>query len=203
MLKRLSVLLALSLLLFPAMASAHVVVTPKTANIGERTTFNVSVPNEKDIDVTQVKLDIPSSLKGATPTVKPGWTIQVDKEGEGESAVVRSITWTGGIIPAGQRDDFTFRSQVPAKPAQINWKAYQTYADGTVVSWDQPPSAKEKEAKDKTTGPYSVTKVIDDLAAKPAAAKDSNLGSNDTLPLALSVVAVVISVGGVLIRRKS
>ncbi len=201
MLKRLSVLLALSLLLFPAMASAHVVVTPKSANIGERTTFNVSVPNEKDIDVTQVKLDIPSSLQGATPTVKPGWTIQVDKQGEGESAVVKSITWTGGIIPAGQRDDFTFRSQAPTKPTQINWKAYQTYADGTVASWDQPPSAKESEGD--AAGPYSVTKIVNDLAAKPAAAKDSSGESSDTLPLALSVIAVVISVGGVLLRKNS
>jgi uncharacterized protein YcnI len=199
--KLLASLPALILLATPAIASAHVVVTPGTATVGSYTTFNVSVPNEKEVAVSEVTLTIPSGVKGATPTVKPGWTVTTDQTGEGEDAVVKSITWTAGSIPVGFRDDFTFRAQVPAKAAEIDWKALQTYADGTVVHWDQTPTASDDDSGD--AGPYSVTKVVNDLAATTTADKSStNDSGNTTLPLVLSLVAVVLSLGSILYRKK-
>ena len=84
---------------------------------------------------------------------------------------ITEITWTGGSIPAGQRDDFFFSAQVPAKESSIQWKAYQTYENGDVVSWDQNPADlknmtdDEKEEAEKTgKGPYSETAIINDLS---------------------------------------
>lgn len=189
-----SVLAALGFaLLLPAIASAHVVVTPAEVTVGERQTFSVSVPNEKDTDVTSVKLDIPRGAGSITPTVKPGWTITTDKTGTGEEAVVKSITWTGGAIPAGQRDDFTFRALAPEKASELQWIAYETYTDGSTVSWNQKPT--EDESESETVGPYSVTKVVNDLDAASAIDTEEN---NDTLPLIIAVLALVTAAAALL-----
>ena len=54
---------------------------------------------------------------------------------------VTEIDWTDGNLPVGQRVDFLFQAQVPPTPTTLKWKAYQTYSDGEVVSWDQTPSS--------------------------------------------------------------
>lgn len=91
-----------------------------------------------------------------SPTLKAGWTIDVEKQGEGEDSKVTSITWSNGSIGEGFRDEFTFSAQVPEKSTDLSWKAYQTYSDGTVVAWDQ----KEEKEGVENSGPYSVTKVV-------------------------------------------
>ncbi|MGC1176475.1 MAG: DUF1775 domain-containing protein, partial [Candidatus Saccharimonadales bacterium] len=102
-------------LLAPAIVSAHVVVNPSQIGIGAEQTFTISVPNEKQSNVTRLKLLIPAGLSDLSPTVKPGWQIQADTTGSGDSAVVTAVTWSGGTIPVGQRDDFSFSAQAPAK----------------------------------------------------------------------------------------
>ncbi|MDL2341681.1 MAG: DUF1775 domain-containing protein [Patescibacteria group bacterium] len=186
-------LLSLAVLLSPGIALAHVAVTPAAVTIGSFTTFSISVPNEKAVSITSVRLAIPSGLKEITPTVKTGWTISTNKSGDD----ITVITWTGGTIPAGQRDDFTFNAQAPAATVNLNWKAYQTYEDGSTTHWDQAPTTKETETADG--GPYSVTKVLDDLT--PAASNPAPKSDN-TLPLVISALALTISVGGLLFKKR-
>ena len=158
---------------FVGVASAHVVVKPGEALTGAFLTFNVSVPVEKDIATTDIKLDVPAGLGHVTPTVKPGWTIQVDKEGLGEEAAVKSIIWSGNEIGAGYRDDFTFSAKTPDKPTELQWKAYQTYADGSVVEWnlaeDNQPKKVDGSPDFSKSGPFSVTKIMGETAAGIAA----------------------------------
>ncbi len=189
-------LAAVAILIAPVAASAHVIVTPSTANVAQELVFSVSVPNEEQVPVTNLKLDIPEGVTEVTPTTKDGWTIQTIMS-TGADPEVTSITWTGGQIPVGQRQDFSFGAQVPAKASQLDWKAYQTYANGTIVHWDQPPAGSDDSTGD--AGPYSVTKVTDDLAAKMTAATKS---SNTTVPLILSLVAIVLSTAGFMFRKK-
>ena len=185
-------------LLAPTLASAHVVVTPSSVGIGAEQTFNVSVPNEKDNAVTEVKLDIPSGVSEVTPTEKAGWAVQLDQTGSGDSTVTKSITWTGSL-PVGLRDDFSFNAQAPATATKLDWKAYQTYADGSVVHWDQTPAGSDDATGD--AGPYSVTTVVNDLTSAKTDATDKQSSSN-TLPLILSVTAVVIAVAS-LVKKKA
>ncbi len=145
-------------LIFSATASAHVTVKPAEVVTAGFQTFTIGVPNEKNIPTTGIKLTIPDGLKHVSPTQKAGWEIQIEKQGEGESAVVKSITWTGAVN-AGFRDEFTFSAQVPEKPTDLQWKAYQTYADGTVVSWDKSGDSGHDD-EDSNSGPFSVTKVV-------------------------------------------
>ena len=176
---------------------AHVVVTPNQVGIGSFNTFTISVPTEKDTPTIAVKLLLPSGLQEVVPNVKPGWNVSVKQTGTGDDAIVSEIDWTGGSIPVGERDQFSFSAQVPAASTTLDWKAYQTYADGSIVSWDQAPAGSDDSNGD--LGPYSVTNVIDDLSAASAASSGSD-GSNSAA-LTLSIIAVALSVLAVGIAR--
>ena len=187
----LGIMLAAGIL--PLTALAHVTVKPATAGIAAFQTFVVSVPVEKDIPTVAIRLVVPEGLNFVTPTVKPGWKIDVKKQKTGkeitdddgmtmEEERVTEISWTGGSIPAGQRDEFSFSAQVPAQAGSVSWKAYQTYKDGSVVSWDKPRQDKYEE----NTGPYSETQIVNDLGAPSA--------KSSSLPSKLSLVSLIISI---------
>ncbi|MEO8691729.1 MAG: YcnI family protein [Candidatus Saccharimonas sp.] len=185
-------------LTLPTMAFAHVVVTPKQAEVGARTTFTVSVPNERNVAVSSLKLNIPSGLQSVQPNVTAGWDISIVKDNDGN---VRSITWSGSI-PAGQRADLVLKAQTPAKASELNWLAYQTYSDGTVVSWDQDLQASTSDSENSTSGPYSITSVIDDLSADKSSDEPADNPSLITLALVFSVAALILSLAGLFIRRR-
>ncbi|HVO86567.1 MAG TPA: DUF1775 domain-containing protein [Candidatus Binatia bacterium] len=164
-------------------AMAHVIVTPSTVGVAAFQTFSVSVPTEKDTPTTALKLLIPSGLNEVTPTVKPGWQIDTKKSGD----TVTEIDWTGGSIPVGLRDDFTFNAEAPANATELHWKAYQTYGDGSVVSWDATPSGSDDATGDQ--GPYSITKVVNDLGTSTTTSSTSS----NTLAYAISTAALAIA----------
>lgn len=181
-----SVAVLLFVLVTPAFA--HVTVKPNQAGVAAFQTFTMGVPNEKDNPTVSLRLVIPEGLEYVSPNVKPGWTINVKKTGEGEEAKVTEISWTGGSIPAGQRDDFLLSAKVPATETTINWKAYQTYENGDVVSWDQNPDAmknmtdEQKEENEKTgKGPYSSTKIINDLTGSSPSNESHSMKENNTM----------------------
>jgi uncharacterized protein YcnI len=189
----------LTVILVPAVVYAHVAVTPAQATIGSETTFSMSVPNEKDVPVTELVLTVPSGLKDVQPTVHPGWTIAVTTNSAGD---VTAITWGGGTIPAGQRDDFTFRGKAPAAATKLNWIARQTYQDSSVVNWNQKPTGTDTESE--STGPYSVTDVVNDLSGnntKPPVLTTPQSAWSTTLPLVLSLIALILSVLALAGRR--
>lgn len=175
-------------------ASAHVVVKPAEVLTGAFQSFNVGVPNEKEVPVTQVKLTVPDGLQYVTPTVKNGWTINVEKEGSGESAKVKSITWSGGSIPTGLRDDFGFSAKTPDKATDIQWKAYQTYEDGVTVNWDKNPKDVKEDDESGTEGPYSVTKVAATASASGVADSHGDDGkATDTQARLMSIIALAVA----------
>ncbi len=200
----LRILLLAGLFLLTLPAWAHVVVKPAQAGVASFVTFNVSVPNEKETANTQLKLLLPSGLQSVSPTVKPGWKITVEKDAKGNAT---SIVWSGGNLPADFRDDFSFSAQVPDKPVDLAWKAYQTYQGSGIVGWDvdpADPSAKDPEVLEKTgKGPYSVTHVIDDLAKAPPAPTPAAAADSPTAVISLIVAIAAFLVAVVaLFRRK-
>jgi hypothetical protein len=120
--------------------------------------------------------------------------------------MVAEIVWSGGSIPVGQRDDFFFSAKAPAEETTLTWKAYQTYADGNVVSWELTPEQeqpKDEEGNDDFSkfGPASQTKVINDLTQATEENSDKTTqnvmgtkGSSDNA-LILSIVAIVLAAG--------
>lgn len=189
---------------------AHVVVRPNQVNVAAFQTFTVGVPNEKELPTVGVRLVIPENLKHVSPNVKPGWSVVVKKSGEGEDARVTEISWTGGTIPTGQRDDFLFSAQAPASAGSIDWKAYQTYQDGTVVAWDQDPNVPKPSVAPgevaHSSSPYSVTQVVNDLAASavPAVADSANRDGQNSTSMIFSIAALLLSFAaiGLALRKK-
>jgi uncharacterized protein YcnI len=189
---------------FPAFA--HVIVYPHQAGIAATQDFTVSVPNERDNPVASVKLIIPKGLTDVSPNATPGWKITVKSKGSGDDAVVSEIDWSNGSIPVGQRAEFIFQAQVPPTPTTLDWKAYQTYSDGTVVSWDINPAtmanlsdAEQDQLADKENkGEYSTTQIINDLApsSAPTGSSSFEIQISDLLSgfaLILSIVALVLA----------
>lgn len=211
--KRLTNLLSLAVIAVVFLANsnialAHVVVKPNQVGIGSFQTFTTGVPNEKDLPVTGLKLLIPENLASVSPNVKPGWTVSIKKTGEGEEAKVTEISWTGGSIPAGQRDDFLFSAKSPSEAGVIVWKAYQTYQDGTVVGWDQDPNGPKPSI---TPGhdeggltPYSVTKVVNDLGASPSPVMAASADQSSSSSNIFSISALLLSFAaiGLALRKK-
>ena len=184
------ILFILLFILSVSTASAHVVVKPSSVGVGTRNNFTIGVPVEKEIPTTQLRLVIPEGVKSVTPNVKPGWKITIKKEGTGDSEVVKEVVWSGGQIPAGQRDEFVFSAQAPTQTTELKWAAYQTYADGSVVAWDEDSQEVSHDDKDDhESGPSSKTSVVNDLNAT----NSSNLTSQKNGSIDLSVLALVVA----------
>lgn len=182
----------------PVTVSAHVVVSPSEVGAGAFQTFTTSVPNEKNVPTTALRLVIPDGLKEVMPTVKPGWKITVKKSGDD----VTEIDWKGGSIPVGMRDEFTFSAQAPADATTLQWKVYQTYADKTVVSWDQTPTSGDEDDDSGSSGPYSTTKVINDLSDSASATNSSASGNNQAGAYVLAGVALALAIMALLNQHK-
>ncbi len=129
-------LLTLSALVLASVAFAHAVVRTDAGGTESRTgayeTYRLQVPVEKDSDTTQVRLVLPAGLKLSGVMPLPGWTWSAEKDANGD---VTAITWAGDLKPM-EFARFYFQGVNPAEPANFSWKVYQTYADGTVVNWD-------------------------------------------------------------------
>ncbi|HEX6462607.1 MAG TPA: DUF1775 domain-containing protein [Candidatus Saccharimonadales bacterium] len=188
---------------FSGVASAHVTVKPSDVKTGTYQTFSVNVPTEKDTPTVSVKLDIPEALTNVTPSVKPGWNIKIDKHVEDKKTMVSAITWSGGEVGVGYRDEFTFSAKTPDGPVDLQWKAYQTYQNGVVVSWDQSKEADEADEADATTGPFSVTKVAtesdQEKALKAADTRAAEAQQAATIALYTSIGGIVLAVIAVIV----
>jgi uncharacterized protein YcnI len=147
-----------TLILVAAMpAAAHVTVQPEEAVKGGFALLAFRVPNESATAGT-VKLAVgfPQDTPLASVRIKPmnGWTAAISKEtlatpiktDDGEiTQAVRGITWTAQPGVRIGPDEFTeFEVSVgplPNNADRLLFPTVQTYDDGRVVSWDQPPPA--------------------------------------------------------------
>lgn len=171
-------------------ASAHVTVKPGEVPTASYQTFTVNVPNEKEIPTTQVRVVVPAGVTSVTPTQKSGWVTETKKDGD----MVTEITWKDGEVGEGLRDEFTFSAKTPADAGKIEWKAYQTYSDGTVVAWDQAETEGSHAHEDENKGPLSVTSVVTEAKTDVANSEEvANANSKADRAMYIAVAAVVIA----------
>ena len=124
---RLSLLLAVALLLAPA-AAAHVALSPAFVEAGVGSTIRFDTPNEREGHVTTaLRLEAPAGVELAAVAAPPGWRLALD---DGVA------TWTGGRIEG--TDVVSFRVEVTARtePGNQTFQAVQRYDDGESVEWD-------------------------------------------------------------------
>jgi uncharacterized protein YcnI len=136
-----------AMLAVSAPAWAHVVVSPEQVTAGDYETLTVSVPTEKEVPTTEIRVEVPEGflLSGVQPV--PGWEHAFEEDG----GVVRAVTFSGGEIRPQEFQQFLVQAQAPEEPGKYPWKAFQTYEDGSVVKWTGPPDSEE---------PASVIEVV-------------------------------------------
>jgi uncharacterized protein YcnI len=123
-----------------APASAHVHASSDDAVRGGMALVTFQVPNESTNGsaTTALMVDL-SNVTSVQTEVEPGWTAKLDRDAA--SGVVHSVTWTAapnGGIPVDQFGLFRITVKLPDADT-VSFPATQTYADGSVVKWDQPP----------------------------------------------------------------
>ena len=137
-------------------AFAHVTAQPGEAKQGGYTKIAFRTPNESPTAGTvklEVTLPADHPITSVSTTPLPGWTAQVTKatlpapveggHGTTITEAARTMTWTaqpGTRINPGEFLEFEVSmGPLPTDTDQLLFPAVQTYDDGTVVRWDQPP----------------------------------------------------------------
>jgi len=123
-----------------ATAGAHVHVDSDHPVRGGYALVTFQVPNEseKGSPTTKVTISLPNVASVSTD-VMAGWTAVLDRDTT--SGAYRSVTFTAtpnAGIGAGQFELFPISIKLPDADS-ATFPVVQTYADGTVVNWDQPP----------------------------------------------------------------
>jgi uncharacterized protein YcnI len=192
-------LAAAGTLAFAAAASAHVTVTAEKATPGAFTKLAFSVPNEEPkADTTKLVVDIPTDHPLAFASVRPvpGWTAKVTttklpKTVDGIDEAVSRITWSGGRIKPGEFQLFEVSGgPLPKNAATLAFKATQTYSDGKVVKWADPPKANGQEPEH----PAPTITLAPAPSATRAVSNTTTGGSGDSTARLLGGAALVVAV---------
>ena len=121
-------------------AWAHVHASSDDAVRGAMAIVTFQVPNESDKGATTTALTVTfPDVASARAETMPGWTARLDRDAP--SGTVRSVTWTAGPnggIGVDQFALFRISVQLPNTDT-VSFPASQTYSDGSIVKWDQPP----------------------------------------------------------------
>jgi uncharacterized protein YcnI len=212
-------------------ALAHVTANSTDAQQGGYAVVQMRVPNESDTAGT-IKLEttIPTDHPVTSVRVQPvpGWTATLTKtplnpplqrNGRTYSEVVGSITWTadpGTRINPGEYTEFPVSlGPLPTDTTELTLPSTQTYDDGEVVSWSEPPnpdgSEPERPAPSITLAPAAAAGAGDHMAAAaatPATAPEPTAGETDTTARWLGGTGLLLGAlglglgGGALLRSR-
>ncbi|MCG8920774.1 YcnI family protein [Actinokineospora sp. PR83] len=202
-------------------ASAHVTVSPTAVSKKGVSRLTFQVPNESPTAGTvSVRLTLPldTPVTFAMPAAKPGWTAAIGEKdldkplnvgGYEVTKTVHTVTWTAA--PGTRLEPSTFTlfevllGELPQNTDRILLPITQTYDDGKVVDWADPPLPDGGEPN----SPAPVLTLTDggaehDAHAAPAAAQQT---AAETPWLAVSALvvgalALGLSIGNLLARRR-
>ena len=168
-----------------ATAAAHARITPSVNLAKQLELYSLAVPTEKEgAATTKIVLTVPSGFAIDSFVPAAGWKRQVQQSGSGDSAVVNTVTWTGGHVPTEEDALFQFLAQAQASKT-YTFSVEQTYSDGSIVNWSGPETS-------------------DDPAPTVEAKSSLGGGGSSTLAIvALVVGAVGILLGGLALVSKS
>jgi uncharacterized protein YcnI len=173
-----------------APAVAHVTVQPGQADRGSYTKIAFRVPNESDAAGT-VKLEVsfptdtPIASVRTRPT--PGWTAErrleklatpIESHGQEITEAVRAVTWTaqpGVRIDPGEFTEFEVSLGRLPNVDRLVLPAVQTYDDGKVVRWEDPPPA---EGGEEPEHPAPVLELVGPIELEVEDAPDTGSGQD-------------------------
>ena len=213
------------LVLLAAPSWAHVTVNPDTATQGGYTALSFRVPTESySASTTKVQVFLPQDHPLASVSIKPhpGWHAKVvtkklatplaTDDGQVTEGVF-SITWTPDskqdAIAPGEYDEFDISVGPLPEVSSLTFKTLQTYSDGSVVRWIDPPAA---EGQPEPEHPAPTLALVSAGTEDAATTSGSTEGGDDggdgtaTTALVLSIVALLLGAGALatsLLRRRT
>jgi periplasmic copper chaperone A len=126
-----------ALLLAPIPAVAHVSLAEPEAKPGAHYTAQFMVGHGcGGSPTTMLAVTVPEGIKDVAPEPKPGWSVELHRDGGRVSQVV----WKGGLIPADQKDSFSLTMVLPSQPGRLIFAADQTCQTGS-ESWSELPAS--------------------------------------------------------------
>lgn len=205
----------------PIAASAHVRIDPADAEPGSYTILTVRVPNESATASTStVELHLPTDTPFASVSYVPvpGWSTELVETtlpepvavGENEiTDAVTSVIWTadpGSEIGDGQLQQFALSVGPVPDTGSVTLPATQTYADGTVVEWDDAPDGEEPAPvlainDTPTTEDHDAAAASGDDGNTSAATESTSpsTGSDDVLARVLGIGGLVVGAVGIVL----
>lgn len=180
-------------------AAAHVHAVTDNAVRGGHAIVTFSVPNESPTGAATTALTVRlPDVASALTEAKPGWAAKLDRDSA--TGTVHAVTWTAASpdgIPADQFGLFRVSLTLPDADT-VSFPATQTYADGSVVSWDQPPLPGGGEPERPAP---QLTLVASDAADQPGSASHADNRARLLAGAALLVAALGIALA--VVRRRT
>lgn len=200
-----------------APAWAHVHVSSADPVRGGTALLTFEVPNESPTGsaTTELTVTLPDVASARAETVA-GWTASVARDAA--AGTTQSVTWRAapdGGIGADQFGLFRISVRLPDTDS-VSFPATQTYADGTVVHWDQPTAADGSEP-DRPAPVLSLvagsaghsehgTPVVTTTRTADGAAADHTTRTSDNPARVLAGIALLVgaaALGAVIARRRT
>ena len=174
-------------------ANAHVTVWPRESAAGASDLYTLRVPSERDVPTISVRVEFPPAATVSRFAPSPGWQRQVDRDSAGR---ITAVSWSGGQIAADEIGLFQFTARNASTPGAIAWKAYQTYADGSVVEWTGPEGSPTPASVTQLTAPpMSPSAATQAIAVGHVIAAIALLDASEFHALAEAVKAGTIPAG--------
>ncbi|WP_280510481.1 YcnI family protein [Nocardia farcinica] len=194
-------------------AAAHVTADAPGAAQGGYSVVTFRVPTESETAATTALTVTLPNVRSARTEPLPGWTARVDRNDKSEAV---SVTWTAdpgnpGVQP-GQFQRFVVSIGPLPSAETVSFPAEQTYSDGRVVAWNQPPAADGSEPEHPAptltlaTAPGATAADGHHVGTETAHADDA---SDETarwlggIGLALGLFAVALGLGTVIRGRRA
>ena len=205
---------ALVVLAFPGLASAHVTVHPDRLAAGATDVeLTFRCPNERnDASVTELRVFLPVTTPAPRRAHRPGTWLdghhrhhaarppRHDRR-RGINSAVTEVAWRatdGGTAP-GQYADFTIAvGAMPDTVGPIAFKALQTYSNGDVAAWIQVADALDEDPP----MPAPVLTLTASASSPTAPASSGSSTSTDLAVAALCVALVALAGVGLLAARR-
>jgi uncharacterized protein YcnI len=190
-------------------ASAHVHADADNPAPGATSVVTFLVPGESENGALTTKLSVKlPDVASARTEVMPGWQASLDRDTA--AGTVRSVTWTADPKVGISSDQFAlFRVSVKLPEGDsVVFPATQTYTDGTVVAWDQPPlpGGGEPEHPAPTVSLTGAATGVDDheatAQATPTAAKADNTDNAARWLAGGALVLAAVGVAAAAISRR-
>ena len=120
-------------------ALAHVAADPGTAAAGRYQAVRFRVGHGcGDAATTALRIEIPAGMASARPQPKPGWALEIARDGE----TVSAVTWRG-LLPADQFDEFAIFFKLPSQAGTLYFPAVQT-CGADAAQWTEIPGPGER-----------------------------------------------------------